>query len=149
MNFGNAHVPHAIAGYGQKKSKPLDPSTMAQASPLKRDLLDGKSAEERKQYPVFEGVIGYFRDAIFRKAHVSWVGNEQHNKGQPLHWARGKSTDQMDCIMRHALAVDLSDMSDETEQHLASLSWRADAALQLYLERKYSITPPVNARSDD
>lgn len=112
------------------------------------DLLDGKTAEERKQYPVYEGVIGYFRDAIFRLAKVSYDGNQQHNPGQPLHWARGKSMDQLDCVLRHCMAVDLNDMSDETEAHLASAFWRAGAILQLYLENKYGIRPPINARSD-
>ena len=113
-----------------------------------RDLLDGKSAAERKTCPLFSGVIGYFRDALFRVANVSYVGNEQHNPGQPLHWARGKSKDQMDCVLRHAAEVDEDDFSDATEAALASLAWRSLAALQLYLERKYDIQPPVNARSD-
>lgn len=115
----------------------------------KSSLLAGKNAQERKEYPIYEGVFGYFRDALVRVAGVSWAGNNQHNPGQPLHWARGKSTDQMDCILRHAAEVDLDDMSDETEQHLGSLAWRSLAALQIYLEKKYNIEPPVNARTDE
>ena len=119
------------------------------AAVLKRDLLDGLSAQDRKTYPLYEGVIGYFRDALYRVARVSWVGNQQHNPGQPLHWARGKSMDQMDCVLRHASEVDMGDHSDYVENALASLAWRSLAALQLYLEAKYNITPLVNARSDD
>ncbi len=113
-----------------------------------KDLLDGKTAEERKTYPLYSGVIAYFRDALFRVAHVSWMGNEQHNPGQPLHWARGKSADQLDCIARHLAESDLSDTSDEVEAALAATAWRALAALQKYLEYKYDINPPPNARSD-
>jgi len=52
-------------------------------------------------------------------------------------------------VLRHASEVDMSDHSDYVENALASLAWRSLAALQLYLEAKYNITPPVNARSDD
>ena len=115
----------------------------------KRDLLDGLNAEERKTYPLYEGVICYFRDALYAVANHSWAGNEQHNPGQPLHWARGKSADQMDCVLRHASEADLTDSSDYVENALRALAWRALAALQLYLEWKYNITPPKNARTDD
>lgn len=108
---------------------------------LKRDLLDGLTAEQRKTYPAYSGFIAYFRDAMYRVAHVSYVGNEQHNPGQPLHWARGKSMDELDCATRHLMAC-------EEEEHLAAMAWRAMAALQKYLERKYNIKPPLNARSD-
>lgn len=115
---------------------------------MKESLLEGMSDAERKEYPLFDGVIGYFRDALLRLAHVSYVGNQQHNPGQPLHWARGKSTDQLDCVLRHLSSVDVNDMSDEVEKHLASAFWRVGAILQIYLEKKYDIYPPINARSD-
>jgi len=115
---------------------------------LKRDLLDGLNAEQRKQYPLCSGVLWYFWNALVRVAHVSWVGNQQHNPGQPLHWARGKSTDQTDCIIRHLGEYDPGDMSDESELAIASVAWRALAELEVYLERKYGLRPPVNARSD-
>src|SRR6185312_4208739 len=44
-----------------------------------------------------EGEDGLKRDA----ARVSYLGNQQHNPGQPLHWARGKSMDQLDAAARH------------------------------------------------
>jgi hypothetical protein len=103
------------------------------------NLIDGKSAAQRKEYPVKTGFLDYFRDAVFRVAHVSYVGNQQHNPGQPTHWARGKSTDQLDCLVRHVMC------SDE-EEHLASAAWRAMAELQLYLENKYNIKPPPGAK---
>src|SRR6516164_7786592 len=114
----------------------------------KLSLLDGKSAEQRKQYPLCAGVLWYFLNALLRVAHVSWAGNQQHNPGQPLHWARGKSMDQVDCILRHLAEYDYEADDDATETALASCAWRSLAALQIYLERKYKIVPPVNARSD-
>jgi hypothetical protein len=112
-------------------------------------LLEGVDAADRKTYPLYSGVVAYFRDALFRVARVSWVGNQQHNPGQPLHWARGKSMDQLDCIARHLSEINYDDNSDRTEEALAATAWRALAALQIYLERKYNITPPPNARTDD
>lgn len=109
---------------------------------MKDTLLDGMTNEQRKEYPLGEGLLNYFRDALLRVSHTSYVGNQQHNPGQPLHWARGKSTDQLDCILRHLIC------SDE-EEHLASAAWRALALLQIFLEKKYNIQPPANARSDD
>lgn len=130
----------------------IDPFTqgqgVAQSKELKERFLDGMSADERKKYPIFEGVIGYFRDVLPRVAHVSYVGNQQHNPGQPLHWARGKSKDQRDCIARHLTEYDPNDFSKESEEALFSMIWRAMAEGQIYLERKYGIKPPVNARSD-
>ena len=44
-----------------------------------------ESAQGRKDHPVFTGVLMYFPDAIAAVAHVSKLGNDQHNPGQPLH----------------------------------------------------------------
>jgi hypothetical protein len=101
------------------------------------------NAAQRKEYPLYSGVIAYFRDALLRVAHVSYVGNQQHNPGEPLHWARGKSTDQLDCVARH-----LASCAGE-EAHKAAMAWRALADLQLYLEQKYNIMPPPNAKDPD
>ena len=68
--------------------------------------LSGKfpaDAKERKTYPVGTGVADYFPDALIAVAHVSFVGNEQHNPGTPLHWDRSKSGDESDALMRHFL----------------------------------------------
>lgn len=90
---------------------------------------------ERKHVPVASGVLFYFPDAIAEVARVSWQGNEQHNPGQPLHWAREKSTDHLDCIARHLLEVGTRDKADGM-RHSAKLAWRALANLQLEIERE-------------
>ena len=114
-----------------------------------RTLLEGMDAATRKRYPLAEGLFDYFSNALVRVSHVSWVGNEQHNPGQPLHWARGKSKDQRDCALRHFVEFDPTDFSPESEEAGAALCWRVLAAYELFLEEKYNITPPKNARSDD
>lgn len=62
----------------------------------------------RKSYPLFRGLFGYFAAALGGVAHHSFVNNEKHNPGEPMHHARGKSTDHADCIVRHT--VDIGDM---------------------------------------
>jgi hypothetical protein len=57
----------------------------------------------RKMLPVATGVLKYFPNALKCVAFISKVGNDKHNPGQPLHWAKGKSTDQPDCEVRHML----------------------------------------------
>src|SRR5271166_4503768 len=57
--------------------------------------------QERKTIPLCTGCFDYFPLALLEIAKLSKVGNDQHNPGEPLHWARGKSTDQADTILRH------------------------------------------------
>ena len=86
----------------------------------------------RKEYPVASGVLDYFPDAILAVANTSFVGNEKHNPGQPLHWAREKSADHADCIARHLL--DRGKLDENGMRHSANLAWRALALLQLEIE---------------
>lgn len=88
-------------------------------------------AAARKATPIYSGVIKYFPLALAAVARVSKKGNDQHNPGQPLHWAREKSTDHEDCIARHLTDHAAGVMLDsDGESHLAKIAWRALAALQ-------------------
>lgn len=58
---------------------------------------------ERKKIPLFSGSLSYFPRAFAALAKVCYIGNEKHNPGQQLHWAREKSADHTDCILRHLL----------------------------------------------
>ncbi len=78
------------------------------------------------------GFLDYFPDAIAAVAQLSKFGNDKHNPGQPLHWAREKSTDHADCIMRHLAGRGTRD--GDGQRHSASLAWRALAILQLEIE---------------
>lgn len=92
--------------------------------------------EDRKKYVLYSGLLKYFPDALMEVAHTSWKGNEQHNPGQPLHWARDKSKDQLDALMRHLTDYARGHERDEDGvNHLAKVIWRACAQLQLDLER--------------
>lgn len=98
-----------------------------------------KDAKARKALPIFSGVLMYFPDAIAAVADVSKKGNDQHNPGQPLHWAREKSSDHLDCVSRHLIDAgpDGSGKDEVTDvYHLAQVAWRALAQLQLVIEAK-------------
>jgi hypothetical protein len=86
----------------------------------------------RKDNPIFTGVLRYFPDAILAVAHCSKVGNDQHNPGQELHWAREKSTDDADALARHLL--DAGKLDTDGVRHSAKVAWRALAVLQKEIE---------------
>jgi hypothetical protein len=94
----------------------------------------------RKALPIFDGVLCYFPDALLEVARVSAQGNQQHNPGEPLHWARGKSMDQFNTALRHmmdhrAFKTPYDGKFDgQPVWHLAKAAWRILAALQLEIE---------------
>lgn len=109
-------------------------STPTPSQPSRR-LLPRDSAI-RKQMPLYRGLLDYFPAACAAVAHLSFIGNEQHNPGQPMHWAREKSTDHEDCIVRHLLESGTVDT--DGVRHTAKLAWRALALLQTELEKAAS-----------
>lgn len=97
--------------------------------------LRNKTSQERKGEPIHSGCLMYFPDALAAVSRVSVAGNKKHNPGEPLHWARSKSTDQLDCVVRHSLTPTFVD--EETgEIELAHACWRALAQLQLFEEKR-------------
>ncbi len=44
-------------------------------------------SDERKEIPIFSGVMNYFPLALAAVARHSKRGNDKHNPGQPLHWS--------------------------------------------------------------
>ena len=91
----------------------------------------------RKAMPAFTGVILYFPDVWGEVAKVSVLGNEQHNPGEPLHWERGKSTDQLDAAFRHMIDHGSGNPRDtDGTYHLAKGIWRLSAELQLTIEKE-------------
>lgn len=97
-------------------------------------------AKERKQRPIFSGVLQYFPDAIAAVAHCSWIGNEQHNPGEPLHWSREKSSDHEDCLVRHLM--ERGTVDGDGCRHSAKMAWRALAILQLEIESNTQVHSP-------
>lgn len=102
-------------------------------------------AAARKALPLCTGVLDYFPDALLAVAHCSKVGNDQHNPGQPLHWAKEKSTDEADALVRHLLQRGTLDT--DGVRHSAKVAWRALAMLQREIEAETAaLTPALAAR---
>lgn len=101
----------------------------------KETLTDPK---ERKTHPLAAGCLDYFPDALMAVSHVSWVGNEQHNPGEPLHWDRSKSTDEADALLRHL--KDRGTLDTDGLRHTAKVAWRALALLQKEIEEAEVLT---------
>lgn len=94
-------------------------------------------AQARKATPIWTGFVMYFPDVLAAVAEVSRLGNEQHNPGEPLHWAREKSTDQMNTAFRHMLDYAQGNRYDtDGSRHLAKAIWRLCAELQVDMERE-------------
>lgn len=93
-----------------------------------------KEGKERKDYPIASGVLDYFPDALVAISHVSKLGNDQHNPGEPLHWSREKSVDHSDTLIRHFLERGTLDF--DGQRHSAKMVWRALAILQLEIEKE-------------
>jgi hypothetical protein len=102
------------------------------------------ASEERKARPLVSGCLDYFPAALAAVAHLSKIGNDQHNPGQPMHHARGKSKDHADCIARHL--VDRGTIDTDGVRHSAKVAWRALALLQEELELEEGAPLPRGAR---
>jgi hypothetical protein len=116
-------------------------------------FIDRLTSLQRKQFPMATGLIDYAPDALAAVSHVSWVGNQKHNPGEPLHHARGKSMDHADCQIRHLstrLDPDPAYAGDPIEEvsHLAQKAWRAIIELQERMEEVYGLGMAPGARNE-
>jgi len=98
-----------------------------------------ENPKERKSIPICTGVLDYFPLALAEVAKTSKAGNDQHNPGQPLHWAKEKSTDHADCIIRHL--IDRGTIDTDGIRHSAKVAWRALALLQMEIENEEKSRP--------
>lgn len=92
---------------------------------------------ERKKWELWTFLTEYFPDSFLEVVRVAIVGNDQHNPGEPLHWARGKSADQMNTALRHMWDhKTLGPLDTDMCYHLAKAIWRLSAELQLVIEKR-------------
>ncbi len=87
----------------------------------------------RALYPMADGCLDYFPNALAEVSKISYEGNLKHNPGQPMHWNRGKSLDHRNKIIRHT--VESKGDSEQAIYHAAQTAWRALADLQQKIER--------------
>ena len=86
----------------------------------------------RKQSPLYRGLLLYFPRALACVANISYVANEQHNPGEPIHWDKSKSQDEGDALMRHLVEAGTIDV--DGLRHSGKVAWRALALLERELE---------------
>lgn len=154
LKYNSIHAPFGIHDplfpivSGTQKDEPIDglempawdnwgPVVIPNVTPMVAKAMNEMKVlptekQARKETPITTGVLDYFPLAIAEVARVSKAGNDQHNPGEPLHWARHKSTDQADCIARHL--VERGTIDEDGQRHSAKMAWRALALLQLELE---------------
>jgi len=130
-NFGTCTL-NRTKGWFCDDHQPVSHIQRVRAIHDKKPVIE--SSEWRKQRPLAEGCLDYFPDALMAVAHCSWVGNQQHNPGQPLHWAKEKSADHANCIMRHL--KDRGTLDSDGVKHSAKVAWRALALLQMEIEKE-------------
>lgn len=116
---------------GPKPPPPIE-QTCKDCRTLVPDVHVVTDAKARKALPLFSGFVKYFPDAMIAVAELSRIGNDQHNPGQPLHWAKEKSTDEHDALMRHL--IDAGTIDTDGVRHSTKVAWRAMAALQRELD---------------
>ncbi len=126
----NGIDPERVLGY-----RPSITDKIAKNTEAYKDRIG--SAAERKAVPLCSGVLDYFPDALLAVAALSKVGNDQHNPGEELHWARGKSGDECDALLRHV--IDRGTVDSDGVRHSVKLAWRALANLQKELEKELGL----------
>lgn len=116
------------------------PEKIREANPIQNVLrVLPHDPADRKDHPIVTGVLDYFPLAIAAVARVSKAGNDQHNPGEPLHWARNKSNDHVDCVVRHL--IERGSLDVDGQRHTAKAAWRVLAILQEELEREAGFVP--------
>jgi len=123
-------IPEHLRGHGEPP--PVDNRYVAPGCEQFLLPVLPTDVETREQLPIAEGFLDYFPLAVAAVAHCSLAANEQHNPGQPMHWARNKSTKHRDKIAKHL--IDAGTFDTDGIRHSTKLAWRALALLQKELE---------------
>ena len=90
---------------------------------------------ERKNLPVFNGVLKYFPLALLEVSKVSKSGNDQHHPGEELWWDKSKSIGTGDEAIRHLLDWGRGiEYDTDGVRHLAKFVWRSLELLERELE---------------
>lgn len=141
-------VPSHRGAQGPAQSRCATEVGMTPAEGLKRLTFIPQGDAERKAAPLFRGLLGYFPAALFGVAAHSLESDRKHNgiQDDAPYWARGKSSDHIDCQIRHIIDAGGGEIDEpDTEYHLRSNAWRALALYQEWLERNRGARPGVRS----
>lgn len=86
----------------------------------------------REDFPMYDGLFGYFPGALAEVARWSKEGGRKYNEGE-LKWLRDVSTNHEDKIIRHLMDADK--LNSDGFYEAVALAWRALALCQTILER--------------
>ena len=101
----------------------------------------------RNEYPIAEGCLDYFPNALAEVARLSFIATEQHHPGEDMHWDRSKSTNHADKILRHLVDRGGSFfIGDHVVPHSVAVAWRALALLQEEMEARNGLPPSRASR---
>jgi len=103
---------------------------------MRTEQIFPEDDKQRLEYPIFSGLLDYFPHACAEVARHSKIGNDQHNPGEPMHWAKEKSIGRGDKIVRHLMdgwTTAKQNRRDKTIRHLAAMCWRALELLERYI----------------
>jgi hypothetical protein len=135
-NFWVDRAAHYDQQAGPRHARPVDPPPCAS--------LAG-DAQARKAAPIASGVLHYFPNALAAVAHLSKVGNEQHNPGQAMNWNYPASADHADCLIRHL--AESGSIDTDGISHTVKVAWRALALLEReLLEANPELKPGRNVK---
>jgi len=91
-------------------------------------------SKERLEYPLCTGLLEYFPRACAEVARHSKIGNDQHNPGEPMHWAKEKSVGRGDQIVRHLMDGKTAKDREEALHHFAGMCWRSLELFERFLQ---------------
>lgn len=111
--------------------------------------LPTEDKNRKQDWPLWTFMFEYFPKAWLEVVRVAVEGNKQHNPGQKLHWAREKSTDQLNTAFRHLFDYGTGVKKDtDGVYHLAKAIWRLSAQLQLDVEADEKAAEPRTGARD-
>ena len=88
-------------------------------------------SKARKDIPIYTGFVRFFPDAMGAVAQLSQIATLKHTPGATIAvWNKAKSTDELDCLMRH-MVDDVNEPYDrDNVLHATKVAWRGMANLQ-------------------
>ena len=127
-------------------------------SDIRKDIIDGtyhfteadsagraaglpEDSAQRKEYPIYGGLITYFGGALAAVSKLSYEGNQQHHPDKQLHWDESKSTDSRDALMRHIFDMESANKNLDFGKELdeaTRVAWRGLENLQRLINGTHS-----------
>jgi len=132
MREMNATEKLIAEGYGGDRTYYINDDGMFTYDEQEETSMLPTDVKERKETPIYSGVLMYFPKAMAAVAACSYIANEQHNPGTKMHWDRAKSGDELDALTRHLLEA--GTMDTDGILHSTKVAWRALANLEKEIE---------------